>query len=70
MKQTSKKIDGITALRDDLIDYYIDAREGRADAKDISSISHLAGKIINTAKTQLQYNIHQQRGKKIPFLEK
>jgi hypothetical protein len=70
MKQTSKKIDCITALRDDLIDYYINAREGRADARDISSISQLAGKIIGTAKTQLQYNIHQQTSKKIPFLEK
>lgn len=70
MDQSTKKIDGITALRDDLIEYYMNAREGNANVKEIGHISQLAGKIINSAKTQLQYNIYTQTKKKIPFLEK
>jgi hypothetical protein len=70
MEPKTKKIDGITDLRTDLIDYYVNAREGKVNVKEIGHISQLAGKIINSAKIELQYNMYLQTKKKIPFLEK
>lgn len=70
MEQSTKKIEGITDLREDLISYYQDARDGKVNIRDIGHVSQLAGKIINSAKTQLQYHIHLQKKTKIPFLDK
>lgn len=69
MEQTPK-ITGITALRDDMLEYYQQARAGKVNVKEVGHISQLAGKIINSAKTQLQYHVHLQSKSKIPFLDK
>ena len=67
---TPKKIEGITELRNNLLDYYVQARNGEVNVKEIGHISQLAGKILNSAKIQLQYNMHLERKSEIPFLEK
>jgi len=65
-----EKIIGITDLREDLLSYYEQARKGQVNVKEIGHISQLAGKIINSAKTQLQYHIHMEIKSGIPFLDK
>jgi hypothetical protein len=68
--ETPNKITGITELREDLLLYYQQARKGEVNIKEIGHISQLAGKIINSAKTQLQYHVHLKKKDKIPFLDK
>ena len=45
----------ITDIRNDLIEVFNGLRDGTMEAKDAVEINNTAGKIINTAKTQLAY---------------
>ncbi len=66
----SSKINGITSLRNDLIEVYNKARTSKIDHKDLNSIVNTASKVISTAKVQITYQAHRGQNKAIPFLEK
>lgn len=46
----------ITELRNDLLRVYEDLREKKIGISEASEAANVAGKIINTAKAQLEYN--------------
>ena len=62
-------MENITQLRDNLIKHYKDITEGRLDIKTAKEISNAAGKILSSAKVQLDYNVYIGNNNKIKFLE-
>lgn len=59
-----------TSLRDDMLDVYNQLREGNIGLRQAREVANMSGKIISSAKAQLEYN--QVVGKpdaKIPFFE-
>jgi hypothetical protein len=70
MEQNIPKIEGVTDLRNDLIDYYTKARYGQIPAKDIGKVTQIAAQIISSAKVQMNYNRYMNKHDQIPFLEK
>lgn len=66
--QKTNSIKTIKDLRLDLIEIFQDLKSDNADLKKAHEQSNMAGKIINTAKTQVQYNQFMDRKVKIDFL--
>jgi hypothetical protein len=62
-------MENITQLRDDLLKHYKDLVEGSLDIKTAKEISNTAGKILSSAKVQLEYNVYTGNKNKIKFLE-
>lgn len=52
----------VSELRDELSAVYADLRSGAVDAKVAKELANLAGKMINSAKIQIDY--HTMRGDK------
>jgi hypothetical protein len=46
----------ITELRNDLLEVYAKLRSGEIEIKDAKEINNTAGKIISSAKVQLEYS--------------
>lgn len=59
----------IKELRDELIGTLQDLRNGTIKAKDAKEVTNLSGKIIMSAKTQLDYDKHLNQKRKINFLD-
>ncbi len=59
----------ILELRNDLIDSYKQLKEGNMSLRDAKERANLAGKIMGSAKLQLEYNVYARRQKTIKFLE-
>lgn len=59
----------VTQLRDDLLKIYNELREGKIGISEAKELSNVSGKIISTAKTQMEYNKMCGRDKPIKFLE-
>ena len=59
----------ITELRDQLAEVFTELRNGTVEAKNASELANIAGKMIGSAKVQLEY--HALRGDQptIPFLD-
>jgi hypothetical protein len=60
----------ITELRDQLAEVFTELRNGTAEAKNVSELANLAGKMINSAKVQLEYHALRGDQPNIPFLDK
>jgi hypothetical protein len=60
----------VSELRDQLSQVFSDLRNGGIKHKDASELANIAGKMINSAKVQLDYYAHTKQTAKIPFLEK
>jgi hypothetical protein len=63
------KISNVSELRDDLLLVYDGLRNGTLGLRDAKERSNVAGKIIGTAKLQLEYNAYTKSNAKIAFLE-
>lgn len=63
------KISNIKDLRNDLVEVYSSLRKGEISVKDAKEIANAAGKIIASAKVELQYNAMMEKAKEIEFLE-
>lgn len=63
------KITNVTELRDDLLRIYDDLREGNIGLREAKESNNTAGKILNSAKLELEYNIYIKSKSKISFLE-
>ena len=59
----------VLQLRNDLISLYADMREGKIGLDEAKHAANVAGKIMSTAKTQLEYNRMIQAKRKILFLD-
>lgn len=59
----------IKELRDILINTLDKLQNGEVNIQEAKQTANLAGKIINTAKVQLEYNIYTQSNKRVAFLE-
>jgi hypothetical protein len=60
----------VSELRDQLSQVFADLRGGTIKHNDASELANIAGKMINSAKVQLDYYAHTQNKNKIPFLDK
>ena len=58
-----------TELRVDLADVYIKLRSGKMQAKDAAELSNVAGKMIASAKVQLEYAKERKEKPQIAFLK-
>lgn len=58
----------VTNLRNDLIKVYEDLREKKIGISEASEAANVAGKIISTAKVQLEYNKYCGSKENIAFL--
>jgi hypothetical protein len=59
----------ILELRNDLIESYEQLKGGKMSLRDAKERANLAGKIMGSAKLQLEYNVYAKRQTKIKFLE-
>ena len=59
----------ILDLRNDLIKSYEELQNGKMSLRDAKEQANLAGKIMNSAKLQLEYNVYAKRQERISFLE-
>ncbi len=64
-----KKIKNVVDLRDSMIDVYDEMRASKIGIKEAREHANVAGKIISTAKLQLEYNAYMKTQIKIDFLE-
>lgn len=59
----------IKNLRDELVDSFKTLKKGDIKRSDAKEITNMAGKIISSAKVEMDYNKMIQNGKKVDFLE-
>lgn len=59
----------IQTLRESLIESFADLKSAKLAPKEAKELTNLAGKIILSAKTELDYNKFTNNNKKIDFLE-
>jgi hypothetical protein len=58
-----------TELRDELAKVFEELRNGTIKPKEAGELANVAGKMINSAKVQLEYHALRKTTPKIPFLE-
>lgn len=59
----------VKELRDDLINIYQELRNGKIGISEAKQLANVSGKVISTAKTQMEYNKMTGNSNKIKFLE-
>lgn len=59
----------VSELRDSLSQVYAELRSGAIKAKDAAELANLAGKMINSAKVQVEYHALRKDKPSIPFLD-
>lgn len=63
------KVTNIQDLRDSLLEVYDKIRNGKIGIREAKENANVAGKIISTAKLQLEYNAYMKTQSPIQFLE-
>lgn len=63
------QIKNIKDLTEDLVKNYEKLSKGQITEKKAKEISNMAGKIINSAKVNLEYNSYMKLNRKIDFLD-
>jgi hypothetical protein len=63
-------MNNVSELRDQLSQVFADLRNGTIKHADASELANIAGKMINSAKVQLDYYAHSKNTNAIPFLDK
>jgi hypothetical protein len=64
-----EKLTNIKELRDSLIEMYTALKQGEIGVNEAKTQANVAGKIVSSAKTQLEYNKYANSKRKINFLE-
>ena len=59
----------IKELRDEMIKSFNDLKSGKIKAKDAKELTNISGKILMSAKIELDYNKYLDRKEIIEFLE-
>lgn len=60
----------VTELRDQLSQVFTELRKGEVKHKEAGELANIAGKMINSAKVQLEYYALSKQTPNIPFLDK
>lgn len=63
------KIENVTQLRDDLIKIYEQVKSKEIGLKEAKELTNTAGKILSSAKLELEYKSYVGQKDKIEFLE-
>jgi len=64
-----KAIKNVVELRDDLLTVYTGLRSGKIGTNEAKQSANIAGKVMSTAKAQMEYNKMVQSKERIPFME-
>lgn len=64
-----KTITNVVQLRDDLLQVYTNLRNGKMRTDEVKQAANIAGKIMSTAKAQMEYNKMVRSKERIPFME-
>lgn len=59
----------VSELRDSLFQVYAELRNGEIKAKDAAELANIAGKMISSAKVQIEYHALRKDKPSIPFLD-
>ena len=59
----------VTTLRDELAEVFDQLKSGAIKPKDAGELANVAGKMINSAKVQLEYYALRKEVPNIPFLK-
>ncbi|MCK5600301.1 hypothetical protein KAR91_00350 [Candidatus Pacearchaeota archaeon] len=62
-------MENIKDLRNDLIDVYEQLRNGKIGLREAKERANLAGKVLSSAKLQMEYNVYTKSSKRIKFLD-
>ncbi len=65
----TKKITNVQDLTNDLTQSYQELKSGALSHEKAKEVSRMAGRILNSAKTQLEYNMFMKQRRKINFLD-
>lgn len=65
----AKKIKNLHELGTDLLDVYTSLRNGQMEVKQAKAIAGVAGKVIDSLKVQINYNVKKPTIEKIQLLE-
>lgn len=69
MKKQVKKINTMTELRDNLADVYTKVVNGDIETEQAKSLSAIAGKMIFTVRTQMEYQVARGEKPNIGFMK-
>lgn len=69
MKKQTKKINTMTELRDNLADVYTKVVNGDIETEQAKSLSAIAGKMIFTVRTQMEYQVARGEKPNIGFMK-
>lgn len=69
MKKQTKKINSMTELRDNLADVYTKVVSGDIETEQAKSLSAIAGKMIFTVRTQMEYQVARGEKPNIGFMK-
>ena len=62
-------MENVQDLRNELILTYEKLKTGKMGVREAKEHANVCGKILSSAKVQLDYNVYTKSGSKIPFLE-
>jgi hypothetical protein len=68
MSEKKNEINNVKELRDDLRELYKELRQKKIGLREAKELNNTAGKIMNSAKLQMEYNNFTKSGQKIEFL--
>jgi hypothetical protein len=67
--QTIKQVKTITDLRDNLAEVFTSLRNGKSEIEEAEVLANVAGKMITSARTQIEYSLARNEKPNIPFLK-
>ena len=62
-------INSVTELRSELSDIFSKLKDKKLDHKDAAQFANIAGKMLTSAKIQLEYKVATKSKTEIPFLK-
>jgi len=68
-KKEIRDIENINDLRLETRDIFVELRTGKIGIREAKELFNGAGKMMNMAKLQLEYNAYTKSKERIPFLE-
>ena len=67
--ELESKIDNVVALRNEVTNVFNELRAGKIELGHAKELFNGAGKIMNLAKLQMEYNYQMKNQRKIPWLD-
>ena len=69
MAKANKQVKTITDLRDNLAEVFTNLRNGKSEIEEAEVLANVAGKMITSARTQIEYSLARNEKPNIPFLK-